>query len=490
MKPLTEAQQARLQHAVAAHARGDLAAAEAQYRALLAEKAATCEVLCRLAALCGQGGRQAEALRLWRQAVAADPGSIEAAAGLAGGYERAGRIEQALDAYRRIVRRWPQNIPARYLLGNLLKAQGRFDEASALYAQIMAERPDYTQAHFTYSGLHRYRDRADPHIATMLSLLHSGALPHDNRVHLAFALGKAFEDLRDYREAFRYFELGNRLRRAILPYSIESDAELFANIMQTFSRDAVARLQVAAPQSNRPIFIVGMVRSGTSLVEKILGSHPAVFGAGELEHAFALGVSLFLDPAMHRHFRPLDSYPAAAFETFGRTYLARLDELDTRAPRVADKLPFNLMMVGLIRAALPNATIIHCVRDARDTCLSIYRQNFTTGNYRFAYELETIGRFHNLYRRLMRHWHEVYPGSIHDVRYESLAQDPEPEIRRLLAACDLDWHDDCLRFHATPGVVTTASSYQVRQPMYTDSVGYWRNYAEFLQPLLRVLDPD
>ena len=323
----------------------------------------------------------------------------------------------------------------------------------------------------------------------MLALLHSGALPQQGQVQVAFAVGKAFDDLQEYREAFKYFELGNRLRRASFHYAIESDAELIHNIIATFNRDAIERLRIPAEQSSRPIFIVGMVRSGTSLVEKILASHPAVHGAGELEHAFALGVRLFLDPTSHCQFRPLDTYPATAFETFGRTYLARLDALDTRAPRVTDKLPFNMMMIGLIRAALPNARIIHCVRDPRDTGLSIYRQNFATDNYRFAYDLTTIGQFHNLYRALMRHWHEVYPGFIHDVSYEALVSDPEPEIRRLLTACGLEWDDACLRFHATPGLVTTASFYQVRQPMYADSVGSWERYREFLQPLLRALEP-
>jgi hypothetical protein len=225
-------------------------------------------------------------------------------------------------------------------------------------------------------------------------------------------------------------------------------------------------------------------------VEKILASHPAVHGAGELEHIFSLGVSLFLDPAIHRQFRPLPTYPASAFATLGHTYLAKLEALNGEAPRVTDKMPFNMMMIGLIRAALPNAKIIHCVRDARDTSVSIYRQNFATGNYRFAYDLESIGQFHNLYRKLMRHWHEVYPGAIYDVCYESLVRDPEPEIRKLLAACDLEWNDACLSFHATPGLVKTASFYQVRQPMYTRSVGLWEKYREFLGPLLDVLEPE
>lgn len=487
---MTNAQRLRLQQAIQAHARGELAFAEAQYRALIAEQVAAPEVFRGLAAICMESGRPDDAYRVWKQALAADPGSMEAEMGLAGSCERMGRNQQAVDSYRRIVKRWPRNIPARYLLANMLKAQGKFDEARALYQRIIAEQPDYTQAHFTYSGIHRYRERTDPHIGTMLALLQSGGLPLENQVQLAFALGKAFDDLEDYGEAFRYVELGNRLRRSTFHYAIESDAELIDNIIRTFNRDDVARLQVEGLASRRPIFIVGMVRSGTSLVEKILASHPAVYGAGELEHVFALGVSLFLDPAIHRQFRPLSTYPASSFATFGQSYLARVEALNGEAPRVTDKMPFNMMMIGLIRAALPNAKIIHCVRDARDTCVSIYRQNFATGNYRFAYDLESIGQFHNLYRKLMRHWHQVYPGAIHDVCYESLVRDPEPEIRGLLAACDLEWDDACLSFHSTAGVVKTASYYQVRQPMYTRSVGVWEKYREFLGPLLDVLEPE
>jgi tetratricopeptide (TPR) repeat protein len=483
-------QELRLKQAIEAQARGDLAFAETQYRALLAEKVRAPEVYCRLAVVCAQSNRPEEAHRLWKQALVVDPGSLDAAMGLAGSYERMGRNEQAIDGYRRIVNRWPHSITARYLLANLLKAQGGFDEAEVLYQRIIAERPDYAQAHFTYSGIHRYRDRADPHIGTMFSLLHSGSLPAENAILVAFALAKAFEDLQEYREAFKYYEMGNCLRRGTFHYTIDSDADLIDNIMRTFNCEDVTRLQVDAETSNRPIFIVGMVRSGTSLVEKILASHPAVHGAGELDYLFSLGHSLFLDPAIHRHFRPLGTYPANAFETLGRTYLARLDAVNGRAARVTDKLPFNMMMIGLIRIALPNAKIIHCVRDARDTCLSIYRQNFTTLNYRFAYDLESIGRYHNLYRKLMRHWHEVFPGAIYDVCYESLARNPEPEIRKLLAACDLEWNESCLRFHATPGVVKTASYYQVRQPMNTQSIGLWEKYREFLRPLLDVLDPE
>ena len=155
-----------------------------------------------------------------------------------------------------------------------------------------------------------------------------------------------------------------------------------------------------------------------------------------------------------------------------------------KASRVTDKMPFNMMMIGLIRIALPNAKIILCVRDAKDTCLSILKQNFTTGNYRFAYDLKTVAQFHNLYERLMKHWHETMPGVIYDVSYESLTHNPEHEIRDLLSACDLDFPESCVNFQKTEAVVKTASAYQGRQPMYTKSVGLWENYEQFLGPML------
>jgi tetratricopeptide (TPR) repeat protein len=398
--------------------------------------------------------------------------------------QSAGKIEQAISLYKRVMADQPEAVPAKYLLANLLKAQGKLDQATAYYEQIMIQQPDYTQAHFSYSGVHKYQDRTDPHISSMLELYAKNGLQTENRTQLAFALAKAFEDIKDYPQAFKFMKAGNDLRYQAFHYTIDNDRELIQNIIQTFSREAISRVQLNAESSNRPIFIVGMPRSGTSLVEKILASHSDVYGAGELDYIFSLGKSLFLDESIHYQFRPLDTYPTGAFEMLRKTYLEKIELLNSQAGRITDKMPFNMMMVGLIKIALPNAKIIHCVRAAEDNCLSIYKQNFTTGNYRFAYDLKTLGQFHNQYRMLMEHWHQVMPDAIYDISYESLAQNPEPEIRKLLSACELEWQDDCLNFDKSAGLVKTASFYQVRQPMYTSSVKLWENYQEFLGPLL------
>ena len=400
--------------------------------------------------------------------------------------QSAGKYEQAISLYQWAMADQPHEVAAKYLLANLLKSQGKLEQATEYYQQIMVQQPGYTQAHFSYSGVHKYEDKADPHISSMLELYQKTSLRAESRTQLAFALGKAFEDIEDYPQAFKYLEAGNDLRYQEFLYTIESDEELIQNIIQTFSREAMSQVQakVNAESSNRPIFIVGMPRSGTSLVEKILASHSDVYGAGELDYIWSLAAQIFLDESIHYQFRPLDTYPVSAFEMLGKTYLEKTELLGKQASRMTDKMPFNMMMIGLIKIALPNAIIIHCVREPEDNCLSIFKQNFTTGNYRFAYNLKTLGQFHNQYRMLMQHWQQVMPDAIYDISYELLTQNPEPEIRKLLAACGLEWQDACLEFSKSEGIVKTASFYQVRQPMYTSSVKLWENYREFLRSLL------
>lgn len=483
-KHLSNQQQVRLQQAVHAHSTGNLTAAEAGYRALIAEKVGSPELFCNLARICAQTARRDEADVLWTKALAIDPDSLEAQMNLADSAQLAGNLQQASDIYRRVLSAHEDYYIAQYMLANILKSQGKLETASSLYQEITSRAPGYTQAHFSFSNIHKYKDRSDPHIGSMLEQYGRTDLDNQSRIHLDFALAKAFEDIGDYAQAFRHLKSGNDVRAAEFNYDIEADKALIQSIIRAFDDKAMSDLQIDAQTSNRPIFIVGMPRSGTSLVEKILASHSDVYGAGELDYMFALGTSLFLGEANNFQFQSLDSYSGDLFETVGKTYLDKIALLNDTAGRVTDKMPFNMMMIGLIRIALPNAKIVHCVRDARDTCLSIFKQNFTTGNYRFAYDLKAVAQFHDLYRMLMRHWHETMPGEIYDISYESLTRNPGLEIRKLLSACDLDFQESCVHFDKTEAVVKTASAFQVRQPMYTSSVGLWKNYQQFLGPML------
>lgn len=489
IRPLTQEQQARLARAVNAHTMGHFQVAEEEYRKLLGEGSALPQIYCNLAAICAQTSRRDEANQLWRKALEVDPDFVEARMNLAESFQLAGQLEQACAEYRQVLSTRSDLTVARYLLANVLKAQGKMADARSLYREIMEQQPGYTQAHFTYSGIHRYEDRSDPHFDVMLSLLETSDLKRENRIHLEFALAKAFEDVGDYPRAFQHLRSGNALRASEFDYGIEGDRDLLHSIARAFSREALPKELVSSAATARPIFIVGMPRSGTSLVEKILSSHSQVFGAGELDYMFALGTSSFLNRGNNFQFQNLNAYDPAVFEKIGKEYLDKISLLNASAGRVTDKMPFNFMMIGVIRLALPDAVIIHCVRDPRDTCLSIFKQNFTTGNYRFAYDLRTVAQFHNLYSGLMDHWHDVFPGAIYDVSYEELTQNAEEEIRRLLSVCGLEFEDSCLNFQKTKAVVRTASAFQVRQPMYTSSVGLWKRYEQFLGPMLEELQP-
>lgn len=482
-RAMTGLQGQRLQQAARAHAAGDLAYAESLYRALLAEKVRQPQLFNNLALVCLQSGREAEAMQLLKQALAIAPRYPDARMHLAALYERQGRHGQAIKCYERLLSEHSGMHVARYLLGNLLKAEGRMEEAQAQYLKVLAQKPDYTQAHFTYAGLHRYEAPDDTHLADMLALFDGGTLDADGRINLAFALSKAFEDLGEYERAFHYLQQGNGLRYSKYDYGIEGDRELVDNIIESFSAGAVRSLEVPGEPSGRPIFIVGMPRSGTTLVERILASHGEVYGAGELQQLYALGVERFMKVSGRVRFEPLDRYPSGAWKSLGGEYIAQTAALGGDAARFTDKLPMNFMMIGLIRFALPNARIVHCVRDPRATCLSIYKQSFSTENYRFAYDLRTIAQFHKLYQRLMDHWRQVFPGAIYDIEYEALTREPEREIRALLEACGLEFQEACLDFHRSEGAVRTASFSQVRRPMYDSSVELWKRYEAWLGPL-------
>ena len=318
-RSITPQQGARLQQAARAHRQGNLAYAEAEYRSLVAERVRAPGLYTNLGRICAGKRHVGEAREWWKKALAMDPGFIDAGMGLAESYQQTGEADYAQRILQRLLKANSGNVVIRYTLANLLKARGRLEEASEMYQQIMARQPDYTQAHFTYSGIHKYRESSDPHIATMLKLYEQDSLTRVKRIHLAFALAKAFEDLGEYGKAFGYLETGNRLRGQEFDYDIESDKALMQSIMRAFTPEAMSRVQVEAQASDRPIFIVGMPRSGTSLVEKIIASHSAVHGAGELDYVFAMGRELFLRHSPDYCFMPLDRYPPSAFETFGRS---------------------------------------------------------------------------------------------------------------------------------------------------------------------------
>jgi hypothetical protein len=311
-------------------------------------------------------------------------------------------------------------------------------------------------------------------------------------MQLDFALAKAHADLRDHGRSFEHLLRGAAAKRATIKYDETEAFGLFERITRTFTRELIAAKAGGGDPTGMPIFVIGMPRSGTTLVEQILASHPVVHGAGELQ--------TFNDVVLEvrgPNGQPL-SYPefvpaldAAALKSIGRRYVTLVrGQAGTRGEsreRITDKMPSNYYFAGLIRLALPNARIIHTVRDPVDTCVSCFSKLFSA-EQNHTYDLAELGRYYRQYAKLMAHWRGVLPeGGMLDVRYEDVVADLEGQARRIIAYCGLPWDDRCLSFHATDRPVRTASATQVRQPIYTSAVGRWKAYEAYLGPLLNEL---
>jgi tetratricopeptide (TPR) repeat protein len=401
-------------------------------------------------------------------------------------FER-GELAPALAHYRRALALKPDLADAYNNMGNVLKELGQLDEARQAYLKALELDPKVTGVYVNLADSKKFAP-GDPHLAAMEALAaQTESLSQTDRMQLDFALGKAYADLRDHRRSFDHLLKGNAAKRAIIKYDEPATLALFDRIEQVFTPELI-RAKSGGDPSQVPIFVLGMPRSGTTLVEQILASHPMVHGAGELKTLN--DVVLTVRGADGNTISYPEFVPAldpAALKAIGARYVRLLRELASQGERVTDKMPSNYYFAGLIHLALPNAKIVHTVRDPVDTCISCFSKLFTA-EQNHTYDLAELGRYYARYERLMAHWRRVLPADrILDVRYEDVVADLEREARRIIDHCGLPWDDRCLSFHETDRPVRTASATQVRQPIYKNAVGRWRVYEEFLDPLLQEL---
>jgi tetratricopeptide (TPR) repeat protein len=422
-----------------------------------------------------------EAEAAFRQALALEPEQPLAHLSLATALRLKRRAADAEASCETALTIDPNHAQALSLLGELRADRGRFPEAEALFQQAIAADPDFS---FPYLSIatHRRMTANDRLWLKGVEASLAKPLPLANEISLHYALGKYCDDVGRYRDAFEQYVRANELAKR---YGATFDAGKLTRridiIIRSFDAAFVRYPMIEASDSELPIFIVGMPRSGTSLAEQILASHPAVFGAGEL--TFWNGAFAAYRQAQIQNQSGADLIPGLA-----RDYLRRLAALSPGARRTVDKMPTNFMYAGLIHAAFPRARIIHMQRHPVDTCLSIYFQNFfNIGAY--ANDLEHLAQFYEEYLRVTAHWRAVLPATaLLEIPYEALIEDQEGWTRRMLDFVGLPWDAACLEFHRTDRVVITSSKWQVRQKIYASSAGRWRNYREFLGPLERLLD--
>ncbi len=505
--------------AAAALAAGDLPVAERALRTRLKQRPTDVPAIRMLAELAGRIGRYADSEKLLRRALELAPGFHAARHNLAVVLQRQGKAEEALaeidrlmaedpdapgyrvlraailvrlgdyqaaiDAYETLLESHPSQPMAWMSYGHSLKTVGRQADSVAAYRRAIEQAPALGEAWWSLANL-KTVTFTDADIAAMETALAGDGLADEDRFHLEFALGKAQEDRRNWAASFGHYARGNALRRAQLDYSADDTSANVEQVRQLYGPDFFeARAGMGCPAPD-PIFVVGLPRSGSTLIEQILSSHSLVEGTMELPDIIAMARRLGerqKDGQGPRFADRVAALDAAQIRALGEEYLARTRvQRKTDRPFFIDKMPNNFLHTGLIHLILPNAKIIDARRHPLGCCFSGFKQHFARGQA-FSYDLSDIGRYWRDYARLMAHFDEVLPGRVHRVIYERMVADPEAEIRALLDYCGLAFEPACLSFHKTERAVRTASSEQVRTPLYASAVDHWQQYDEWLGPL-------
>jgi tetratricopeptide (TPR) repeat protein len=408
----------------------------------------------------------------------------------------AARSYDAIEAYRKVLQLRPQHAGAWLGLAHMLKTIGQQQEAIEAYRECIRLKPGNGETYWSLANLKTFK-LSDEDIAAMETALAPVDDPDDqesgsdtqSRVNLLFALAKAWED-RDYELAWTYYEQGNSIQRMEENYDPVRTEVMNDSIIQVFNRELLEARQGMGHTSNEPIFIIGLPRSGSTLLEQILASHSAVEGTSELPYAGVVSNSLNRNRADGVNYpQAVRDVSTAELRRLGQEYLdlARIHRTEG-TPHFIDKMPNNFPTVGFLHLILPNAKIIDARRYPLDSCLSCYRQLFARGQS-FTYDLTDIGEYFLQYQRMMDYWHEVLPGRVLTVQYEDMVTDFDNQVRRLLDYCELPFEENCVRFWETDRPVRTASSEQVRQPIYTKSIHRWRQYEHLLGELIEVLEP-
>ncbi len=459
---------------------GHLREAASAYRAALETRPDYEAALYNLGATLGRLGETAAAVAAFERLLELSPGD-------AGAWNRLGdaRLDQgdpqsATEAHREALRIEPGNADAYNGLGLACMDRGEFAPAAVHFREAIRLDSAFTKAYANLAKTRRFAPSDREDIDRIAAALKRSGLSEADHADLHFALGKVLDDCGRFEEAFEHYARANRFKRREMAVDRDGFDAFVEQTVATFDKAFFAARRDFGTDSERPLFIVGMPRSGTTLVEQILASHPAVHGAGELAKLGAIA------RAIPSQLETSAAYPACitAIDAEGSRALAQeyLDELDARstdAARVTDKMPRNYLHLGLVALLLPGARIVECTRDRRDVSLSIYFHQFSSP-YPFGYDLRDIGFELACYERLMAHWRRVLPVEVHAVRYEALVADPEPVSRALIAHADLAWDPRCLAFHRSARPVHTASNWQVRQPLYRRAVERWRHYEPFL----------
>lgn len=431
-------------------------------------------------------GQIEEGREYYLKAIELNPKLEKAYFNLGTAYGDLGDLDEALKCYEKALEMKPDYADPLAGIASILERQGKLEEAYNRLKPVIDAGTLNENISMVFANACRHFDRHDEAAQLLEKLLNTGSFPQFKREALHFTLGKVYDEMGEYDKAFDHYEAGNTLKPAI--FDADKHVTVMDELIKIYSPDRYKTYPRSTNTSNRPIFIIGMPRSGTSLVEQILASHPDVFGAGELDdmHDLVKDLPRRLNSPNPAYMTCMNLLTQDVLEEMSLEYLNRLNRMSNDARWVTDKMPQNFMHLAFMTLMFPKAHFIHCIRNPLDTCLSCYFQLFSKG-HEYSYDLRTLGIYYREYRRLMRHWCSLLDIEILDVSYEEVVADQEGQSRRILEFCNIPWDEACLEFYKTKRVVKTASYDQVRKPIYKKSKGRARNYINRLGPLVEVL---
>ena len=387
------------------------------------------------------------------------------------------KLNEAEKCFQTTIKLKPDFVEAHNNLGNTQKELGKYSDAVASYVSAIEKKPDYAQGYINYMNLVKIK-YDDPILLQLEKIICKKKISEEDKVYSSFAMGKAQLDLNEFDKGFKFLNTGNSLRKKKMKYTIQKSKNIFSKIMHRFKKLQFREEKLNTLSNTQPIFILGMPRSGTTLVEQILSSHSAICGAGELE---------FLENAINSIDWQNTKIQKKDIKKIREEYIFQLNKI-SKLPYITDKMPLNFQWIGFIVYAFPEAKIIHLKRDAMAVCWSNYKLNFESEGMAFSFDQIDIAKYYKLYEDLMEYWHEKFPKKIYDFNYEALTKNQEEQTRKLFEYLEIDWEKAVLNFHKNDRAVQTASNTQIRQKIYQGSSQEWKNYKPWLQPMINYLN--
>ena len=422
-----------------------------------------------------------KAEKFFKKSISIDSNIAEPLNNLGTLYNSLDRFMEAIDCYEKAIKINPNFVQPHHNIGNTYTTLGKFKEAKKHFEESLKLDPSYSNSHRSLSRLNKYKNIQDVHFKKMIKVYDKiSDKDLENKSNMSFALGKAYEDIKEFDKSYSYYNKANLLYRKKIHFSVDEEKSKFKKLKKVFNKSFLEKYENNNGNKYSPIFILGMPRSGTTLIEQILSNHPKVFGADEVEFIPDLYIENLGKESSSEYLNKIKNLNKDKFKIIGESYENKMNKYSNNSERSTDKLPANFLFIGFIKLILPNAKVVHCYRNSKDNCLSLFKNHFPGTKLSFAYDMKDIIEYYNLYADLMNYWNNLLPNFILNLSYEKLILDSEHEIKNLLNFCDLDWSSKCIDFYNNKKPIKTASDTQARSKIYNSSVNSWKNYKNYL----------